>query len=89
MVGVNSRHQASRLMLSLLRQSVSFPVLQDTHANSLWTTLGGHKDDVLVFDRCGRLTAHVTYPKSHVASQHVEAAIMWTYFGNPCGSVAS
>lgn len=89
MVGVNSRHQASRLMVSALRQSVAMPILQDTHSDALWTTLGGHKDDVLVFDRCGRLTAHVPYPKSHVASQQVETAIMWTYFGSPCGAATS
>lgn len=86
MVGINSKHQTSRMMLSSLRPSVSFPLLQDTHNDAVWSQLGAHKDDVLVYDRCGRLTAHVTYPKSHVTSNHVEAAIMWTYFGNPCGT---
>lgn len=50
-VGVNSKHLTARLMLAPLRQAVSFRVLQDTNQDSVWTTLGGQKDDVFVYDR--------------------------------------
>ena len=34
-----------------LREIVNFPIHQATHTNDIFKLLGGHKDDVFVYDR--------------------------------------
>lgn len=50
-IGINSRHWSAKLMISELSSKVNFSVYQSTRRNDLWSRLGGHKDDVFVYDR--------------------------------------
>ena len=49
--GVNSHQWHSRLMGSLLRGAVEFPVYQDQADVNVWRLLGGRRDDVYVYDK--------------------------------------
>ena len=46
-------------MQSELTDACRFPVLQDTDAVGLWTTMGGGKDDLYVFNAEGRLATYL------------------------------
>ncbi|CAB4006016.1 Hypothetical predicted protein [Paramuricea clavata] len=48
--------------ISILKKIVSFPVYQDTTSWNLWSKLAGGKDHFLIFDKCGRLIAHMKRP---------------------------
>ena len=49
---VNAGDWWSRLLSSYLHSRVSFPVYEDWFAAStIWETLNGAKDDMLVYDR--------------------------------------
>ncbi|XP_046400261.1 uncharacterized protein LOC124166671 [Ischnura elegans] len=52
---------------------------------SIWDLLGAVKDDILIFDRCGRLTYHVIMPWSMLTYPYVKAALLSTYYDEPCG----
>lgn len=75
-------------MGSLLRSAVEFRVYQDRADVNVWTLLGGKRDDVFVYDKCGRLTEHIPFPRSSVSQNAVEAAVMRTYLHDPCSSVS-
>ena len=82
-IGINSKdHQSS---LNALKNHSAFPIYQSNHNNRLLHRLGGHKRDVLIFDRCGRMTFYVSHPKSSVQFSYVEITVKSTYFDNPCG----
>ncbi|XP_071450220.1 uncharacterized protein [Hetaerina americana] len=63
------------------------PVLQDNPLTgySIWDKMGAVKDDILVFDRCGRLTFHVIMPWSMLTYPYVKAALLSTFHDEPCG----
>lgn len=72
-------------MGNILKNRAEFPVLQSTHRRRFFHLLGAHKNDVLVFDRCGRLAFHLLRSQSSVKSGFVESSILATYFEQPCG----
>uniref|UniRef100_A0A8C6UVT4 Selenoprotein P N-terminal domain-containing protein n=1 Tax=Neogobius melanostomus TaxID=47308 RepID=A0A8C6UVT4_9GOBI len=51
----------------------------------VWQILKGEKDDFFIYDRCGRLTQHITLPYSIIGQGHVEKAIRDTYCTRICG----
>ena len=48
---VNSGGWMSRVLSYSLRNRVSFPVYEEGYFTSIWDTLNGAKDDILVYDR--------------------------------------
>jgi hypothetical protein len=76
-------------MSSTLKRRVNFKVYQATHGNDLFKTLDGRKDDIIVYDKCGRLAYHIPFPKSYIRYRFVEAAILSAYLDNPCGPCSS
>lgn len=85
MFGINAHHRASQLMASQLSQLVNFTVYQSSHDHQLWSKIGGMKDDVFIYDDCGRLTYFLPFPHSFVASRFVELAIRSTSSHMICG----
>lgn len=73
--------------LALQAAAGSVPVLQDNPilSPSIWELMGTTKDDIMVFDRCGRLTYHVIMPWSMLTYPYVKAALLSTYHDEPCG----
>lgn len=87
MLGINAHYRASQLMVGQFDQLLNFSVYQSTHENNLWSRLGGAKDDVFIYDDCGRLTYFLPFPHSFVPSRFVELAIRSTHSHQICGSV--
>jgi len=84
-LGVNSKHWHAELMVSYLKERVRFPVYQAAHGNDVFRMLNGRKDDVYIYDRCGRLAYHIPFPKSYTRYGFVESAILSTLLDEPCG----
>ncbi|KAH7968561.1 hypothetical protein HPB52_009614 [Rhipicephalus sanguineus] len=83
---VNDRKSAH--LRDHLDQRVSFAVHQETEEEPVWTTMDGGKDDVFIFDRCGRLAYYVPFPISLLLPGHlpvVEDSLRRAYDGEPCG----
>lgn len=83
---VNDRKSAH--LRDHLERRVSFAVHQETEEEPVWTTMEGGKDDVFIFDRCGRLAFYVPFPISLVLPGHlpvVEDSLRRAYDGEPCG----
>ncbi|XP_015431941.1 PREDICTED: uncharacterized protein LOC107188200 [Dufourea novaeangliae] len=59
--------------------------VQDTPDLGIWERFRASKDEVVVVDRCGRLTYQVIIPWSILYFPYVKAAILSTYKENPCG----
>lgn len=77
---VNYGDAYSKLLSHRLEEKVDFPVLQEPSSGSVWNLLDGGKDDMLVYDRCGRLNFHVRLPYSNLNYPNVESVINATYF---------
>uniref|UniRef100_A0A3P8WKV8 Selenoprotein P N-terminal domain-containing protein n=1 Tax=Cynoglossus semilaevis TaxID=244447 RepID=A0A3P8WKV8_CYNSE len=58
---------------------------QDEQQTDVWQTLNGDKNDFLIYDRCGRLTHHISLPYYVISHGHVERAIKDTYCNHICG----
>lgn len=58
---------------------------QEEQQPDVWQTLGGEKDDFFIYDRCGRLTHHISLPYSIIGHGHIEGAIRDTYCKRICG----
>jgi len=84
-MGVNSKQWHSELMIDYLEERVQFPVYQAAPGNDVFLTLSGRKDDVYVYDRCGRLAYYIPFPKSYTRYGFVESAILSTLLDEPCG----
>ncbi|XP_015928303.1 BEACH domain-containing protein lvsA [Parasteatoda tepidariorum] len=84
---VNSNLQHAVLLRRELENRVSFDVFQDNHEVNVWNKMEGGKDDVYIYDRCGRLAYFIPYPLSVMASADslVPKAIIATYLRSPCG----
>ena len=52
--------------ISELTRRVSFPVYQEPANQDIMAMLGGKKDDILIYDRCGRLVYHWKMPQSYL-----------------------
>ncbi|KAG0443680.1 hypothetical protein HPB47_014644 [Ixodes persulcatus] len=83
---VNSLDSAAEVRQ--LERRVSFPVYQETANEPVWSVLEGDKDDVFIYDRCGRLSYFIPFPLSvTLPGRHpvVEEALNTTYYASPCG----
>uniref|UniRef100_A0AAQ6AI35 Selenoprotein P N-terminal domain-containing protein n=3 Tax=Amphiprion ocellaris TaxID=80972 RepID=A0AAQ6AI35_AMPOC len=79
--------QAQRLhtmMAQRLSENITF-YKQDEQQPDVWQTLGGDKDDFFIYDRCGRLTHHISLPYSIIGQGHIEGAIKDAYCKRTCG----
>jgi len=83
--GINSKQWHAQPLKNLLEERVSFPVYQASLENDAFQQLGGSKDDMFIYDRCGRLAYHIPYPKSYTRYGFVESAILSTLLDEPCG----
>ncbi|PRD30179.1 UNVERIFIED_CONTAM: sepp1b [Trichonephila clavipes] len=85
---VNSNLPHSQMVLHELTNRVTFDVYQDTIEKNIWGLMEGGKDDIYVYDRCGRLAYYIPYPLSIMNSEEalVVSAILATYYRSPCGT---
>lgn len=67
-----------------ISKHVSFPVYQDNKDRGIWKKLKGKKDDIFVYDRCGRLVFPVLSPMSLLGDKLLQWAIKSTYNRNYC-----
>lgn len=84
---INAREFLSKSMINELEKRVSFPIYQDNWKENVWGLLEGGKDDMYLYDRCGRLTFYIPFPLSIIHPQQpiVSAAIHATYYDKVCG----
>ena len=61
---LNMKRAASTI--SKLTSRVSFPVYQEPVSKDIMGMLGGAKDDILIYDRCGLLVKHFSMPYSYL-----------------------
>lgn len=66
---LNGRRAASTI--NKLKSLISFPVYQELQNQTYWEALDGKKDDILLYDRCGRLSSHIRMPNSNMKYPHV------------------
>jgi hypothetical protein len=84
-IGINARHVSAQLMYSELESLVNFTVYQATNEKHYWSQLGGMRDDIFVYDTCGRLTFYVPFPHSYMQNKFIRLAIQSTHHDSPCG----
>lgn len=85
---VNHQGAQAQRLHTMLEQRLSAHVTlykQDEQQSDVWRTLSGEKDDFLIYDRCGRLTHHISLPYSVIGVGHVEGAIKDAYCKRLCG----
>lgn len=85
---INHQGEQAQHLHVLLAQKLSENITlykQDKQQPDVWQTLGGEKDDFLIYDRCGRLTHHISLPYTIIGQGHVESAIKDTYCKRICG----
>ena len=85
-IGINARNGLAHLMYSEMEQIVNFTVYQATHEKHYWSQLGGLRDDIFLYDTCGRLTFYIPFPHSYMQSKFIRLAIQSTYYDRPCGA---
>ncbi|RXM29077.1 Elongation of very long chain fatty acids protein 4 [Acipenser ruthenus] len=86
---VNEKEPQARAMYWELKRRApkGVPVYQqDPLQQDVWETLGGEKDDFLIYDRCGKLTFHIPLPYSFLHRPYIEAAVLATYHKDICGN---
>lgn len=65
---------------------IKIPAYQEPSNEKFWEALNGDKDDILVYDRCGRLSSHVKMPLSNLGKfNHVWNAIFRADVNGVCG----
>ncbi|KAI8510097.1 selenoprotein P [Branchiostoma belcheri] len=69
-----------------LERRANFPIYQDSWSQDIWGKLHVAKDDILVYDRCGRLAYHLRLPRAFLGNSHTEEAIRAAYRQSPCGA---
>ncbi|KMQ90990.1 flocculation protein flo11-like isoform x2 protein [Lasius niger] len=74
---------ADELLFKDSEQEMIF--LQDDPQLRMWEKFRASKDQVVVIDRCGKLTYQVMVPWSILYFPYVKAAILSTYQEDPCG----
>lgn len=82
-------HQGASLQHAMLSSRLSSDITLYKQAEDqpdVWQALNGDKDDFLIYDRCGRLTHHVSLPYSIIGQGHIENAIRDTYCKRICGN---
>jgi len=83
LLGINAHFRAARLMTSELQRLVNFTLYPSSHAQHHWSALGGLKDDVFIYDKCGRLAYYVPFPRSYVPLRFVELSIQSAHDDSP------
>lgn len=58
-----------------LTRRVSFPVYQEETTQDIMGLLGGKKDDILIYNRCGLLVDHFTMPYSYLGYSFVRQSL--------------
>jgi len=82
-IGINSKRWPSKIMTSEFRPAVNFSIYQSTQRNDLWSRIGGMKDDVFVYDRCGLLAYYIPFPHSYIPDRFVELAVITAHLDSP------
>lgn len=85
---VNQQGEPAVRLHTMLAQRLSVNITlykQDEQQPDVWQALSGGKDDFLVYDRCGRLTHHISLPYSIIGQGSVEGAIKDAYCKRTCG----
>ncbi|KAK9522906.1 hypothetical protein VZT92_019343 [Zoarces viviparus] len=88
---VNQQGEPALRLHTMLAQRLSVNITlykQDEQQPDVWQALSGEKDDFLVYDRCGRLTHHISLPYSIIGQGSVEGAIKDAYCKRTCGDCA-
>ncbi|XP_063396993.1 selenoprotein P-like [Mytilus trossulus] len=80
---VNSKEVPEQI--GQLSSRANFPVYQDTSTTNIWNKLNGGKDDVLIYDRCGKLVYFIPFPSSLLRYHLTDWAIRTAYDTDPCG----
>lgn len=85
---VNQQGEQAQRLHAMLAQRLSVNITlyqQSEQQPDVWQALGGEKDDFLIYDRCGRLTRHISLPYSVIGPGHVESGIKEAYCSRTCG----
>ncbi|KAK2840550.1 hypothetical protein Q7C36_012129 [Tachysurus vachellii] len=85
---VNSQDGNSIRLHSLLENKLSDNIdlyKQNPEDPDVWSVANAEKDDIQIYDRCGRLTHHLSLPYTILSQPHVEEAIRNTYCTAVCG----
>lgn len=83
-IGINSKRWPSTIMIDEFKSLVNYSIYQDTQKNGYWSKIGGMKDDVFVYDRCGLLAFYIPFPQSHMPHRFVDAGVMVAHLDSPC-----
>ncbi|KAF7665355.1 hypothetical protein LDENG_00146010 [Lucifuga dentata] len=86
---INHQGEQAQRLHSILEQRLAQSITlhkQDKQQPDVWQKLNGEKDDFLIYDRCGRLTYHISLPYSIIGHGHIEDAIKDTYCKRICGN---
>ncbi|XP_034934865.1 uncharacterized protein [Chelonus insularis] len=73
--------------VELLKEIISpdIFIIEDNENLGISRNLNGSRDQVLVMDRCGKMTYQIIVPWSILHFPYVKAAILSTYKDDPCG----
>uniref|UniRef100_A0A4W4H4A0 Selenoprotein P N-terminal domain-containing protein n=1 Tax=Electrophorus electricus TaxID=8005 RepID=A0A4W4H4A0_ELEEL len=88
---VNSQDDKSRRLHPLLQQRLSENITlysQNPDEPDVWQIANVLKDDFQIYDRCGRLTYHLSLPYTILSQPYVEEAIRNSYCSGMCGDCA-
>lgn len=85
---INHQGEQAQRLHAMLAQRLSDNISlykQVDQQPDVWQALSGKKDDFIIFDRCGRLTHHISLPYSVIGHGHIEKAIKEAYCNRICG----
>jgi len=79
-------HKASHEFSWYRDNKILIPAYQEASDAGFWEALNGTKDDIIVYDRCGRLSSHVRLPYSNLKKHpNVWTAIFEADLNGACG----
>ncbi|TNN61720.1 Selenoprotein Pa [Liparis tanakae] len=90
-MAINHQGEEAQQLHAVLGQRLSRNVTlykQSGQQPDVWQTLSGEMSDFLIYDRCGRLTEHLSLPYSTIGQGYVERAIKDGYCNRTCGDCA-
>lgn len=85
---INHQGPQAQLLHPFLQEQLSGNITlyrQESRQPDVWQVLNGEKDDIVIYDRCGRLIYHISKPYSIIERGNIEAAIRETYCKQICG----
>ncbi|MED6254259.1 hypothetical protein ATANTOWER_021321 [Ataeniobius toweri] len=85
---INHQGEQAQRLHAMLVQRLSDNISlykQGEQQPDVWQALNGKKDDFLIYNRCGRLTHHISLPYSIIGHGHIESAIKEAYCNRMCG----